>query len=243
MNKILQTLIELQDVDAIILSDRQRIEAFPGKIRDLDTLLHDGEHKIAQITASINEQEKIRRSKELEIESNVEKIKKYQGQLTHVKTNKEYSALLAEITGLKNKNTLSEDDILELMESVERAKAALLTAQQELGVMQSRVTEEKQSREEELCALQKEVENKQQIRDELAGKIEQGVLKEYDRILKLRHGLAVSRVGEEGICSGCHVALTPQMHAEVKTGDFLHRCPVCFRYVYWAENDGEEGAG
>ena len=103
MNKTLQILIKLQEVDTVILRDRQKIEEFPEKIRELDGLLSDGEEKITQLKTSIDEQEKIRRSKELEIESNVEKVKKYQGQLTQVKTNKEYSALLAEITGLKNR--------------------------------------------------------------------------------------------------------------------------------------------
>ena len=241
MNKTLQTLIKLQDVDTIILDDRQKIEEFPEKIRELDGLLSDGEQKIAQLKASIDEQEKIRRSKELEIESNVEKVKKYQGQLTQVKTNKEYSALLAEITGLKNKNTLSEDDILELMESVERSKTALSAAKKELEQTELRVREEKQAKEQELQELQKQAETQQKIRDVLAQGVEKDVLKEYEKILNLRHGLAVSQVGEEGICSGCRVALTPQMYAELRTGEFLHRCPICLRYVYWAENDGSGG--
>ncbi len=238
VNNTLQTLIKLQEVDKVILHDRQKIEEFPEKIQELDKLLSDGEQKIAQLGASINEQEKIRRSKEHEIESNVEHVKKYQGQLTQVKTNKEYSALLAEITGLKNKNTLSEDDILELMESVERAKTTLTASTKELEQTQVRVREEKQYKESELQEFQKQLEAQQKIRDGLAQNVEKGVLKEYNKMLNLRHGIAISQVGEEGICSGCHVALTPQMFAEVRTGEFLHRCPICFRYVYWDENDG-----
>ena len=238
MNKTLQTLIKLQEVDTVILQDQQKIEAYPEKIRELDGLLTDGEQKITQLQASIDEQEKIRRSKELEIEANIEKVKKYQGQLTQVKTNKEYSALLAEITGLKNKNTLSEDDILELMESVERGKTALVHARKELEQTQQRVQEEKREKEEERQQFQKQLEAQQKIRDDLAQQVDKSVLKEYNKLLNLRNGLAVSQVGEEGICSGCHVALTPQMYTEVRTGEFLHRCPICFRYISWAGNDG-----
>ncbi len=68
-------------------------------------------------------------------------MKKYQGQLLQVKTNKEYSALLAEINGLKSKNTLIEDDIIELMESIERAKKAVKQAQDELARNKARVEE------------------------------------------------------------------------------------------------------
>jgi len=238
VNRTLQTLIKLQEVDKVILDDRQTIEEYPEKIRQLDDLLNDGEQKIAGLKANIDEQEKIRRSKEHEIESNVAHVAKYQGQLTQVKTNKEYSALLAEITGLKNKNTLSEDDILELMESVERAKQALGAAKEELEQTQLRVRDEKQRKELERQELQTELEARQKVRDQLAQDVEKSVLKEYDKMLNLRHGFAIAPVGEEGICSGCRVALTPQMFTEIRTGEFLHRCPICFRYVYWNELDG-----
>ncbi|PIE32767.1 hypothetical protein CSA56_14370 [candidate division KSB3 bacterium] len=235
----LETLIRLQEIDKVILGLQLQIDAFPGLMQQLDTVLNDGEMKVADLHSKIDEQEKARRSKEMDIESNLEQIKKYQGQLLQVKTNKEYSALLNEIKVLKNKNSLHEDDILELMESVERAKQALIGSEKELKDSQKKVQEEKLAKEAEMAALQQQLKDQQQTRDTFVKDVDSTILKEYTKLLKVRNGVAVAAVGMQGICSGCRVSLTPQMFAEVKNDGCLHRCPVCFRFLYWADDSTE----
>ena len=237
MDTTLQVLIKLQEVDRVILNIQQKIDEFPNIMQQLDKQLSDSKQQIEKLQASIEEQEKIRRSKERDIETNTEQIKKYQGQLLQVKTNKEYSALLMEIKGLKAKNSLTEDDILELMESVERAKKALANSQEELRQITTRVHQEKEQKESEQLDIQQLLEQEQKKRGILTEDIKEGILKEYTKLFNLRNGLAVTTVEEEGVCEGCHVALTPQMFAEVKTGKFLHRCPTCFRFLYWTNSE------
>ena len=235
MNSTLESLIALQRLDKTIFEMQQRIANIPKTLQQFDELLADSDGKVAKIRASIEEQERTRRGKELEIEANSEQIKKYQGQLLQVKTNKEYSALLAEINGLKSKNTLIEDDIIELMESIERAKHGLTQSQEEVAQTKRRIDGEKQHVLAEQQTWQQELATEQQARDASVQGIEPAVLREYARLLQMRNGIAVAAVTENGTCSGCYVALTPQMFAEVKTKDTLHRCPVCLRFLY-AEN-------
>ncbi len=242
MKTPLQTLIQLQDIDKVILDIQRHIDEVPRLMQQLDAVLSERESKVADLQASIDEQEKKRRSKEMDIESNLEQIKKYQGQLLQVKTNKEYSVLLNEIKVLQSKNSLSEDDILELMESVERAKNALANSQNDLQESQKKVQQEKQAKDAELVGLRQQLEERQAARELLAKDVESGMLKEYEKLLHMRNGVAVASVGIDGICSGCRVALTPQMFAEVKNDGLLHRCPVCFRFLYWADDSaGDDG--
>ncbi len=233
MNTTLETLIKLQQVDAVILDIQRKIAEFPEIVQQLDKQLSESENDIAKLHVRIEEQEKLRRSKELDVDANIEKIKKYQGQLLQVKTNKEYSALLSEIKGLKSKNSLTEDDIIELMESVERARKALDDSQKELTQEKIRVHEEKQRKETEQAEFQNVLEDQQKERDKLVETVEGNLLKEYAKLFNLRNGIAVASVEDGGVCEGCHVALTPQMFAEVKTGEYLHHCPICRRFLYW----------
>lgn len=233
MNTTLETLVKLQEVDTVILDIQRKIAEFPEIVLQLDAHLSESENNVVQLQARIEEQEKIRRSKELDVETNIDKIKKYQGQLLQVRTNKEYSALLTEMKGLKSKNSLTEDDIIELMESVERARKALDDSQKELAQEKTSVHQEKQRKEVEQAELQKVIEKQQKQRDRLVETIKGGILREYTKLLNLRNGIAVTSVEDGGICTGCHVALTPQMFAEVKTGEYLHRCPICLRFLYW----------
>ena len=237
MNTILQTLIELQEVDSIILDLQQKIAEFPEIAQRLDKQIADRENNLLIMQSRLEEQEKLQRTKELDVEVRTEQIKKYQGQLLQVKTNKEYSALSSEINGLKTKNSLTEDDILELMESIERVKKAIAETQQDLKKEKSKIHQIKQEKEVEQEEVHQTLAKEQEKRQQIVSTIEEKVLKEYAKLLTLRNGLAVASVEEEGICSGCHVALTPQMFAEVKTGQFLHRCPTCFRFLFWSNNN------
>jgi predicted nucleic acid-binding Zn-ribbon protein len=189
----------------------------------------------------LEEQEKLRRTKELDVESRTEQIKKYQNQLLQVKTNKEYSALLTEINGLKTKNSLTEDDILELMESIERAKKAITENQKEVEQDKRKIMRVKKEKKAEQAEVEKILQRHQEQRQQFAEMVEEKILHEYSKLLKLRNGVAVTAVNAEGVCNGCHVALTPQMFAEVKTGEYLHRCPICFRFLHWTNNDTADG--
>lgn len=240
MNTTLRTLVALQKIDSIIIDLQQKIAEFPNLVQRLEKQLTDHESKLVAMRTRLEEQEKNRRTKELDVEDRVEKLKKYQGQLLGVKTNKEYSALLAEIKGVKTKNSLAEDDILELMESIERAKNAITETHREIEQEKERTKQVKQAKEVEHAELQKVLGEEQEKRNQIAVTIEEKLLKEYARLLQLRNGVAVALVEEEGVCNGCRVALTPQMFAEVKTGEYLHRCPTCFRFLYWSGNSRPE---
>lgn len=232
MNTILQNLIKLQEVDAVILNLQRKIDGFPKILQQLEKQRSDTEQKVLSIRASLEDQDKTKRTKEIEIETNVEKMKKYQGQLLQAKTNKEYSVLLIEIQGLKNKNTLTEDDTLELMESIERAKKALTEAQKELEQKNSRLQQETQEKIHEQQQIEETLAREQKVRETFTATIDPNILKEYTKLFNLRNGNAVVPVGENGVCTGCYVALTPQMFAEIRSGEFIHRCPTCFRFLY-----------
>lgn len=246
MNPTLQTLVDLQEVDSVILELQRKIEEFPILMQRLDQQLEEHEESLAALRKRLQEQEKLRRTRELDVESRNEQIKKYQSQLLQVKTNKEYSALLNEISGLKTKNDLTEEDILELMESIERAKKAIAEAEKEVKEEKVKIIDVKKEKDAEQADLQAALAQQQSIRDQMVATIDEKILKEYTKLLQLRNGIAVSSVGDGGVCWGCHVAVTPQMFAEIKSGEILHRCPTCFRFLFWPNQEGEhdiDGAG
>ena len=224
-NRLTETQNELNSINVESASLEGEIQVLGEQIEqfaaDLEKILENEENLLTEI-------------KDYKSELNTQK--KYQGQLLQVKTNKEYSALLLEIKGLKSKNSLTEDDILELMESVERAKNALANSQEDLAETKIRIHQEKQEKEAEQVEIQKLLEKERKTRATLAKNVEESILKEYTKLLNLRNGVAVISVEEGGICAGCHVALTPQMFAEVKAGKYLHRCPTCFRFLYWTNS-------
>lgn len=103
-----------------------------------------------------------------------------------------------------------------------------------------RIQQEKQKQEVAMTDMQAVLEKEQQRRATLAQDIDDGTLREYTKLLNLRNGMAIAAVEEGGVCTGCHVAVTPQMFAEIKTGEYIHRCPTCFRFLYWTNHENQQ---
>ena len=58
------------------------------------------------------------------------------------------------------------------------------------------------------------------------------VAKAYERIRKMRNGIAVSEA-LEGRCMQCHMTLRPQFMQELKRGEKVMYCESCSRMLYW----------
>ena len=61
------------------------------------------------------------------------------------------------------------------------------------------------------------------------------VLGRYEFIRnRLRHPVIVPV--EEGICSGCHIAIPPQVFIDLQRGNHIMSCPNCQRLMYWGNH-------
>jgi hypothetical protein len=170
------------------------------------------------------------------LESNIQDLEqknsKYRGQLTEVKTNEQYKALLHEIEFNEQQIKKIEDDILVLME------------EEELLRQESRSSEERLKREKDLVEVEKKAAEAEVHQDKLAlvtleeqrqsilQSIEKSVLESYVRISSFRKGIALARAYEES-CQACHVRIRPQLLSHIMTGDSIITCDSCSRILYW----------
>ena len=69
----------------------------------------------------------------------------------------------------------------------------------------------------------------------MAALISPPVLSRYEFIRnRLRHPVIVPV--EAGICSGCHIAIPPQVFIDLQRGNHIMSCPNCQRLMYWAHD-------
>ena len=61
MNSTLQTLVDLQKVDSVILGLQRQIDEFPVLVQRLDQQLAEHEESLTELRARLTEQEKLRR--------------------------------------------------------------------------------------------------------------------------------------------------------------------------------------
>ena len=234
MEKQLESLIELQELDAVISQLLREKEAIPQEILTLEQRYSREESYLHAIKADLEDLQKRRRSKERELENQSQEMKKRQGRLLEVKTNKEYSAILHEIETLKEKESALEDEILELLEAIDyRAREAgaqmeKLAKEKETGEQQKKAWEEK------LAQIETRLTSRLEERTQKLSHIDRALIQTYRRIYENRQGLAVVPV-RNGSCSGCFVTLTPQSYQEAKRNDRIITCSNCNRILYWKE--------
>jgi hypothetical protein len=227
----LDRLIALQKLDVTIATMDSKARAIPRAIEALEGRLSKAREAFDAAKSRSDHLLKERRAKERELEEAAENAKKKQARLFEIKTNEEYSAVLKEIEVLRTKSSQLETDILERMEAADVLSKTVAEAEKVFKAAQADLQKERQEKETQLAALQKELAGLQTARTAQASRLDPDLLRLYMRLLKSRE-LAVVVVSD-GSCAGCGMALTPQTYSEVKRNDRMFTCPSCNRILYY----------
>jgi len=235
----LERLMRLQDLCLAIEEQARRLSAMPGRIQDLEQSLARHRADVAKTRDELAELQKQRRKMEGDLQTVETRIAKYQGQLMEVKTNKEYTAMLHEIEGVKEERGAVETRILQAMDAgdtlegaIKQKEAALTEEQQRVSAGLAKLKQE----EEEASARKTSLESD---RKRLEAEIPPDLLSEFAKISRARGGLAVSRV-VEGLCQGCSVRIQPRIFQQVRRNEGVLRCDSCKRFLYYIEEKVDE---
>jgi uncharacterized protein len=233
MDGNLQRLHELQVLDSRIAGLERNLEAIPVRIQAIRDTSEQARAALEAQRGKLAGVRKDLRSREKDLEQNASEKAKRDAKLYEVKTNKEYSAVLAEMEGLKVDKGRIEEEILGLMEAQERmtrevaeAEGRLKRQEQESKTQEAAATEEQRALEADLAVVRAE-------RDSLARDVPRDLLTQYTRLLRGRGGLAVAVVGSNGICTGCRLGLTPQRFNELRQSSQILTCEGCGRILFY----------
>ena len=220
MREDLAQVVELQNLDLEIARIQREVEEIPREITELEQQLQTSRRVWDQAREHLASLEQLRRRHEQELEDVTAEQRKRQGRLFEIKTNQEYTAVLKEIEGLKERRSKLEDEILELFDQIEAGQGAVRNEEALFQEREKTCKQERTAREGELRRLQAELDRLQEERRRQAARVEAGLLQTYQRLMRSRDGIAVVAV-RDGSCLGCYVGLTPQTYNELRRGDVL----------------------
>jgi predicted nucleic acid-binding Zn-ribbon protein len=233
MDTQLQHLSELQGLDTRIAGLERKLEAIPGRLQAIRDSAERARSALEAQRAKLAGIRKDRRSREKDLEQNASEKTKRDTKLYEVKTNKEYSAVLAEIESLKVERGRVEEEILALMEAEDQLDRDIAESQKRLVRQTEEFTAQEAAALEEKRALEADLAVVQAERASLARDVPRDLLTQYNRLLKGRSGLAVAIVGSNGICGGCRLLLTPQRFNELRQSSQILTCEGCGRILYY----------
>jgi predicted nucleic acid-binding Zn-ribbon protein len=226
-------LLELQKVDQELAALRKDLDSLPfeeqKRLRRLEELERvRSERKEAAVRAELEA-----RAQEKSIKQGDDEIKKLTERLNAVRNNAEYQATLFQIESVKRERDETQERCLELLDQLEALK---LQAEQSAAAVAAEraVFEEFQSEAQKLRSHRDaEVAAVQARRDAMAEGIPPELLSDYDRLLRLRGGLAVALV-ERKSCQGCFTTITTNDEARLRGGSGIIHCGSCQRILYLA---------
>ena len=224
-------LYELQQLELTILALHQQRRAIPLKIAKLD-----GEFQLHQGALGAKQEALARAGKELrsksaELTGQQEQRRKYETQLRDVKTNKEYQALDKEIGFLQNKEAEVEDAILGVMLEIDRFQEDLRQEQASFDAEKEKISTQKAKYEQDGRDLMAAVAAQQQERKRFSPSIGKDLMNSYQAWVKRNKSAFVSIVSKNA-CSGCRIAIPPQMLKEARKFERIVLCSSCKRIIY-----------
>ena len=238
LSQSLATLYELQKIDTQIKKLDEDKKSIPYQIEQLAIEFEKYKKQLKEKQDELEAMQKELRSKNRTLDLQQEQLKKYYPQRKIVKTEKEYNALEREINNLQKTNSILEDEILELLFSIDEVT-------EELKEYQNVYREEKAKYENQSNELlstskdfSKQIANWTKKRGFYNNKIDLQLLTIYDE-WRIRRGKFLLALVVDNTCSGCNMTIPPQTINEIRKRGGLIYCGSCNRILYLPEAQAE----
>jgi predicted nucleic acid-binding Zn-ribbon protein len=231
----LDGLVKLQEIDSKIYSLRIEKQAKPQEIKELEVIFESKKAHLFELEKKSLDIQKQRKDAEGELAQKEESTKKLQGQLSSLKTNKEYQTMLQQIQDSKADASTIEDKILGLFAQTDGVKTEVDKEKQKIAEEEKVFSAQKKEVNDKIKEIEDKLVQAEAQRKQVLPRIEPKILEQYERILSSREGLAIVPVKGTS-CGGCNMFVPPQAINLIKMYDHIITCEMCNRILYVDES-------
>ncbi len=239
MKDELERLLALYEVDR----ELDKVEALkieiPLQIEQLEKDKEDVRRSVSEFLESIKHTEIVLKRRELDLADAEERLKKHQNQLPTLKSNEEYRAMIKQIEIDREEISRIEDEVLELMESLDKMKERKPHVEQEAERKLKEIDRKIAELKKELSGLGERIKLLKAERQRRAHFVPEKILRRYEKLREIGKKDAVVPI-VDGACGGCHADLPIQTINEIKASGTIHICENCGRFIYWPYEEIED---
>jgi predicted nucleic acid-binding Zn-ribbon protein len=237
MKAELEKLIALQNLDTTIRRLEKELEAIPQRRAEIEKEFDQRAFEIRALESRRDEAKHTRARLENEAVEQRGRAERAERNLMSSKKQDEYTAAIREADAARKQISTLETQILEQLETLENAEAALNERADEIASLNS-------DREERLKAFDEETQRQSQQlvtaraeRDQVFANLPKPMSAMYSRIsARIRDGVAVAEARNRS-CTACFMALRPQVMSEIRRGEDIITCDNCGRILYYVPSD------
>lgn len=241
MNRPLDATVELHENLTRLSEARERLSGIPDWMRELHEEHSLAKAEIEALELVVEQAGQERRTAEAAVEDAQEKLRRFQEQISLVRTQREYGALLQEIDTVKAQIKESEEQALEAMERQEEARERTAEKREAFRDLDARYAAELVKWEQEKPAVELEIRQLQTTIEVLRERLPPAILGQFERLHDRHAGKALAPVletqrGARGPkmwhCGACNYRVRPQAVVEIRNGRSLILCESCKRILY-----------
>ncbi len=231
LHKIDHDIHEFQGRLAALLKDQVAVEANIGKLSANQVELESTGRKL-QATIS---------GHELDIAARQEHIEKMRQSLNITRNNKEYSAILVQISAEKAEVVKIEKLALELMQQLEVNGTSLADIKGQLEKAQSSLAETQRKNSEQVGEVKEFIAQLEAKRGEALANVSPDARRQYERLMQKYPGnvMAPAEFDEDDLenvsCGGCFMSLNVEDVNLLRGRDEIRKCNSCGRILFLPE--------
>ncbi|WP_318258353.1 MULTISPECIES: zinc ribbon domain-containing protein [Geobacter] len=230
LRKNLMLLEELQELDLKIDGRQGERQALLDQLAELDRQVEEARLAVDGVKSELTVAEEEKRGLEANLAAEDENIVRSEARQKEIKTQKEYQAILKEITAAKKQKGELEEQLIQKTGQVEQLAADIAAREGDLDSLEENLGDRKAELASALERLDQEIASDASAKAETAKGIPASLLKRYEALRLRRQGVALV-VARNGNCSGCNMNLPPQLYNSLYRGDDLVLCPHCQRML------------
>ena len=225
-------LNELQKIDLMILSNRESLGRIIFQINDTSSL-DDCKSKLLTIESALKKMILQRRSTELlEAELNDRK-KSLDERFNSVKNNKQFIAVQEEINNTNMQLSKCQDELLEILEKLERFESAKDTFTSRLPKLEASHSTLSKELKTKQVQSEKMIKSLESSRQEIGNSLPKEILFLYEKILSQTKSKAISVFDKiQNICGECRVSQPQHVIQRLNRANEVIQCNSCKLILY-----------
>lgn len=231
MQEQVQLLKELQEIDQDLNKVRQVMQQLEAEEATLGGELDRVQAMVDSLVADLEQLQAERRELNQSLLQEQDNVKKAEGRLPAIKTQKEYVAVLKEIDTAKKVNKDLQDRILEKDREIESLARDQDEKAGTLEALREKVEERRTEMSEAMNEAKAGWEQQNGKKKLLLEKLPLAIRKRYQLLFDRRGGIAIVEA-RNGACLGCHMHLPPQLFNSLFRSEEIQTCPHCNRMIY-----------
>jgi predicted nucleic acid-binding Zn-ribbon protein len=231
-------LVKLFDADRDLRAVQSELDDVTRSVRILGRKIADLDERLRLAHTRHLELQAQYKALELELKTRDAHIEKLRTAQQATRNNREYQALLVEISTQKVDRTKVEEQALRLLEQIERVGAEVAGLSTQVAGEKQKLADAEAQIGDRVAELQARIEQARPVRDAAAVGIPRDVLEQFNRLADRYDGEAMASITkphprrEEYSCSACNMDIVPDIYNRLHTRDIVVHCPSCRRILF-----------